>query len=112
MDRAVKFYETVFGYKFQRQPMGELDMAWFPRAESGVSASGALVYHKEWYRPSPEGVLIYFSSSSGDLSHELSKVESAGGKVLVPKKLITEDIGYMAVFSDTEGNILALHSRK
>lgn len=112
MDRAVKFYETVLGYQLQRQPMGELDMAWFPWIQNGGGAPGALAYHKEWYKPSSQGVLIYLSSPSGDLSHELDKVENAGGKVLMPKKLITEDIGYMAVFADTEGNTLAFHSLK
>ena len=57
-------------------------------------------------------MLIYFTSPSGDLSNELTKVESAGGKVLMPKKLITDDIGYMALCIDTEGNRIALHSRK
>ena len=46
------------------------------------------------------------------LSNELSKVESAGGKVLMEKKLISEDIGYMGLFIDSEGNRIAIHSRK
>jgi predicted enzyme related to lactoylglutathione lyase len=44
--------------------------------------------------------------------NELARVEDAGGKILVPKKQISEDVGYMAVFIDTEGNRVALHSRK
>jgi predicted enzyme related to lactoylglutathione lyase len=58
------------------------------------------------------GVLIYYTAKSGDLDNELSRVETAGGKVLQPKTLIKEDIGYMAVFLDTEGNRIALHSRQ
>ena len=111
MDRAVKFYETVFGYKLERHQMGELDMSWFPFAEAPGSP-GTLVFHKDFYKPSTDGVLIYFTSPSGDLSNELTKVESAGGKVLMLKKLITDDIGYMALCIDTEGNRIALHSRK
>ena len=111
MDRAVKFYETVFGYKLERHQMGELDMSWFPFAEAPGSP-GTLVFHKDFYKPSMDGVLIYFTSPSGDLSNELTKVESAGGKVLMLKKLITDDIGYMALCIDTEGNRIALHSRK
>ena len=111
MDRAVKFYEAVFGYKLERHQMGELDMSWFPFAEAPGSP-GTLVFHKDFYKPSMDGVLIYFTSPSGDLSNELTKVESAGGKVLMPKKLITDDIGYMALCKDTEGNRIALHSRK
>jgi predicted enzyme related to lactoylglutathione lyase len=70
-----------------------------------------LVHHPEHYKPSTDGVLIYFSSRTGDLADELSKIEGAGGQILVPKTLIAEDIGYMAVFLDTEGNRIALHSR-
>lgn len=109
MERAIKFYESVFGFKLERHQMGDLDMAWFPFADVPGSP-GALVFQKEFYKPSTDGVLIYFSCHSGDLSNELRKVEPAGGKVLMPKKLITEDIGYMALCDDTEGNRIALHS--
>ena len=52
MERAMKFYETVFGVKLERHQMGPLDMAWFPWTEDGKGAAGSLVYHKEWYQPS------------------------------------------------------------
>jgi hypothetical protein len=42
----------------------------------------------------------------------LDKVEPAGGKILMPKSLISEHWGYMALFEDTEGNRVALHSNK
>ena len=111
MDRAEKFYETVFRYKLERHQMGELDMSWFPFADVPGSP-GALVFHKEFYKPSIDGILIYFTCQSGDLSNELAKVESSDGKVIMPKKLITEDIGYMVLCIDTEDNRIALHSRK
>jgi len=111
MERAIKFYESVFGFKLERNQMGELDMANFPFADV-PGASGSLNYHKEFYKPSANGVLIYFTCHSGDLANELAKVEPAGGKVLMPKKLITEDVGYMALCIDTEGNRIALHSRE
>ncbi len=111
IDRAIKFYETVLSTKIQKQNLGDLIMGWFPFADVPGS-SGSLVYHKDFYKPSTDGVLIYFTAQSGDLSTELSKVESAGGKVLMEKKLISEDIGYMGLFTDTEGNRIAIHSRK
>jgi len=110
MERAIKFYEAVFEYKLERHQMGPLDIAWFPSAEI-PGAAGTLVFHKEFYKPSPEGVLIYFTCHSGDLANELARVESAGGKVLMTKKLITDDVGYMALCVDSEGNRIALHSR-
>jgi uncharacterized protein len=112
MDRAVKFYETVFDYKLSRNQMGPLDMAWFPYVENGMGAGGSLVFQKDFYKPSSDGALIYFTAQSGDLVNELSRVETAGGKIISGKKLIAEDYGYMALIIDTEGNRIALHSRK
>lgn len=111
MDRAVKFYETVFDVKLERHPMGPLDMAWFPMMDNGNGSPGSLVKH-EFYKPSKEGALLYFTATSGDLNNELGRVEAAGGKICKPRKQISEEYGYMAVIEDTEGNWIALHSRK
>ena len=111
MDRAIKFYEEVFECKLNKQVMGDLQMAWFPWEESEKGAGGSLVYHKEFYQPSDKaGALIYFSSE--DCAVELDRVEKAGGKVSIPKRMIAPDIGYMGVFFDSEGNRVAIHSRK
>ena len=110
MDRAIKFYETVFGYSLSRNTMGTLDMAWFPGDQEGTAVSGSLVCFPDFYKPSHDGSLMYFSSPSGDLENELSKVVAAGGTIMQPKKLIAEGIGYMGLFTDTEGNRLAMHS--
>jgi uncharacterized protein len=112
MERAITFYEAVFAVKLSRHPMGPLDMAWFPSNETAPGAAGSLAKHADHYRPSIDGTLIYFSSITGDLSDELARVAAVGGKVLMPKTQIAPDVGYMAVFVDTEGNRLALHSRK
>ena len=68
-------------------------------------------HHEEFYKPSTNGVLIYFTAFSGDLNNELEKIEKSGGIVLHPKTLISEEIGHMAIFLDSEGNRIALHSR-
>ena len=112
MDRAIRFYETVFEFKMSRNQMGPLDMGWFPWIENSIGSGGSLVYHPEYYKPSTDGTLIYFTANSGDLSNELSRVENAGGKIIQGKTLIAEDYGYMAIIIDTEGNRVALHSRK
>jgi predicted enzyme related to lactoylglutathione lyase len=112
MERAIKFYETVFGFKLSRQQMGPADMAWFPMVEEAIGAPGSLICLPEVRTPSAEGTLVYFTAFSGDLAEELSRVEDAGGKVLEEKRLITEEIGYMGIFLDTEGNRIAIHSRE
>ena len=111
MDRAIKFYEEVFECSLNKQIMGDFQMAWFPWDEEGKGAGGSLVYHQEFYQISEKaGVLVYFSSE--DCKVELSRVEKAGGKVFISKRLIAPDIGYMGVFFDSEGNRMAIHSRQ
>ena len=114
MDRAVAFYNEVFQIEIAVHDMGELVMGWFPFAEDteAKGASGSLVYHKESYTPSAEGTLVYFTSRKGDINNEIGRIENAGGKILQTKTQISEDHGYYALFLDTEGNRVALHSKK
>lgn len=111
MDRAKNFYDSVFQIKVGIHTLNDLIMGWFPFAENKPGAAGSLVKHAASYKPSDtHGPLIYFSSR--DVQNELDRVVKAGGKVLQPKTLIAQDIGYMAVFIDSEGNRIALHSRE
>jgi hypothetical protein len=112
MERAIKFYETVLDIRLSRHIHGPIDMAWFPDKENGKLSPGSLVFNEKAYVPSINGVLIYLTAFSGDLSVELEKVEKAGGKILRTKTKISEDFGYMALIIDSEGNRIALHSHK
>jgi uncharacterized protein len=112
MERAIDFYQKVFDVELQRNQLGDLDMAWFPMFEDSMGASGSLVRKEDTYRPSMDGVLIYFTAHSGDAANELSRVEAAGGQVLLSKTLISDDVGYMGIIKDTEGNRIAVHSRQ
>ncbi len=111
MDRAKKFYEEVFHIEITVHDFGGTLMGWFPWKEGKEGASGSLVLQPDWYIPNRvEGVLIYFSSE--DVQNELDRIEAAGGRILKPKTQISEEHGYMALFHDSEGNRIALHSRK
>ncbi len=113
MDRAKKFYEAVFKVNISIHDLGGVVMGWFPPAEdnSAPGISGALVKHEEYVPTATDGVLVYFNSQSGDIDHELGRVEEAGGKIIRPKTLISDDIGYMAVLVDTEGNRIAMYNK-
>ena len=110
MDRAVSFYEAVFDFTLTRAKVGPVDMAWFPGLADSIGSSGSLVSMAVQYKPSSDGVLVYFTAFSGDVSNELALAVVAGGSVLMPKTLITKEIGYMAIFRDSEGNRIALHT--
>jgi predicted enzyme related to lactoylglutathione lyase len=87
-----------------------MKMAYFPGDGSNGKVSGGLV-QGPMHKPSTDGAKIYLNGNP-DLALVLSKVEAAGGKVLMPKTKISDDIGYMAFFNDTEGNEVALHSNR
>lgn len=108
MDRAKTFYEKVFQLEIQIVDFGGLLMGWFPSAGEATGASGTLI-KQESYVPSHEGTLVYFSSD--DVQQQLDRIHEAGGKIMQPKTQISEEYGYMAVFEDSEGNRVALHSQ-
>jgi predicted enzyme related to lactoylglutathione lyase len=108
--RAKKFYETVFNIQMELSEMMGMKMASFPYEPMSGKLSGALV-QGDMHKPSTDGVKIYFNGNP-DLSDALSRIEGAGGKITMPKTLISNDVGFMAFFIDTEGNVVALHSQK
>jgi predicted enzyme related to lactoylglutathione lyase len=112
IDRAQKFYEAFLGLRLERHALDQLEMAWFPWIEDAVGSPGSLVQMDEFYKPSEDGVVIYFTSPSGDAGTELARVEEAGGKLLRPKTKISDEHGYYGLVLDTEGNRIAIHSRQ
>jgi len=109
MERAVRFYDGVFGYKLKVDDFGGMLMAFLPSGQmDSFGATGALVAGKG-YRPSKTGTMIYFSVR--DIPGTLKKVTARGGKVLLSKSSIGE-WGFIANFLDPEGNRVALHSMR
>ena len=107
--RAQEFYEAIFDIKMIPLESPQIRMRMFP-TESPMNVGGALVYNSQFYKPSAtDGPLIYLNGNP-DVQHILDKVEAAGGTTVVPKTQISPEYGYMAVFMDTEGNRIALHS--
>jgi len=110
IDRAANFYEAIFNVSLIPLDLQQLKMRMFPVEDPGKGVGGALCYNKEFYKPSAtDGPLIYLNGNP-DVQNILDKVEPAGGKIVVPKTQISPEYGYMAVFIDTEGNRVALHS--
>lgn len=110
INRARKFYETIFDIEMHVSDMMGMKMAVFIADDSSGKVSGALV-QSDMHKPSMEGVVIYLNGNP-DLQIPLGRVSRAGGKVVMPKTLVNENIGFMAFFIDTEGNKIGLHSYK
>lgn len=106
MGRAVTFYGQVFEIEIMPMDFQGQMMAPFPMKEP--HAGGALDLFPE-RAGQPMGVMIYLNGGE-DLQPVLDRVEPAGGKIAVPKTLISEEVGYFAHFMDTEGNTIGIYS--
>ncbi len=104
--RAVSFYGAVLSVSIEETEFFGSQMGFLP--SDGTNVSGAIVAGED-YKPSTTGTLIYLNGGK-DLQPTLDKVEQNGGKVIVPKTQISEEMGYFAIFIDSEGNKMALHS--
>jgi uncharacterized protein len=109
MARAKHFYQVIFGIHMHEEDMMKMTMAYFPFQPGSGRASGALV-KSDFHKPSKEGAIIYLNANP-DMTDVLERIQTEGGKVIMPKTKITDEIGYMAFFEDTEGNAVALHSQ-
>jgi predicted enzyme related to lactoylglutathione lyase len=107
IDRATKFYSTVFNFKFDTTIIDNNKMALFPFTEEKSGISGALAMG-EIYKPTKDGVLIYFNTVNIDETLRLANAN--GGQILYPKT--DNGIGLVAEFEDTEGNRIALYQSK
>jgi hypothetical protein len=103
--QAVDFYNQIFGIKMTQNSTEINAMAFFPET-SGI---GGAVIAGPGSIPSDKGTLIYLNGGD-DLNDVLNKVEDAGGRIIMSKTLISKEEGYFAIFIDSQGNKLALHS--
>ncbi len=109
--RATKFYESIFSIKMEPlQEMMGMNMVSFPSDQGNGKANGALV-KSDMHKPSMDGCVVYLNADP-EIQPVIDLIESAGGKVVMPRTEISEDIGCMAFFIDTEGNKMALHAQK
>jgi predicted enzyme related to lactoylglutathione lyase len=98
-ERAVRFYEKVFGWKIARE--GPIDY-WL--AETGEQSqpgiNGAIMK-----RVKKETVFMIIDVPSIDACVE--KIAKEGGKLVIGKGTVP-GIGYSAYFTDSEGNMVGL----
>lgn len=109
MERASKFYEQVLDLKLESlpSPTGDtMQMKTFPGDMEHYGANGALV-QMDGFKAGASSTIVYFNSK--DCTTEENRVKKAGGKIMKPKMSIGE-YGFISLFSDTEGNMIGVHS--
>ncbi|MEQ9167302.1 MAG: VOC family protein [Fulvivirga sp.] len=106
ISRAIDFYQAILDVKIEKVEMPGMQMGILPYEDQVVTA---VITQAEGYNPSGDGVTIYLNGGD-NLQVILDKVEKNGGKTLIPKTPHVDDSGYFAIFFDTEGNRIGLHS--
>jgi len=101
--RAADFFTKVFGWGV-RKFEGPIPY-WLIRASSSPdddTAIGAGIAKREeaWQSVAP-------TIEVPSVDEYARKIEAAGGTIVQPKTLIP-DVGYLATFKDTEGNVFAI----
>lgn len=105
LNRAESFYKNVFGFNFEREAIDDYEMTFFPFEDTESGISGALA-KGDIYKPTKEGVIIYFRTDNIDIT--LQKVKEQNGIILYPKT-VNEKYGFIvAEFEDSEGNRIAV----
>ncbi len=108
-NRAKKFYSDLLANEVTEMPTPDgTKYGILPYDMENKGVGGAIMEAKDHSEPTTNGITVYLNGGE-DLSTPLSRVESAGGKILMQKTPIGEN-GFMAQFVDTEGNRVALHS--
>lgn len=105
--QSVDFYNNIFKMEMETNFDGNYAMAFFP-SEKGI---GGAIVAGPGSTPGDSGPLLYLDAGE-DLNLVLERVGPAGGRIVMPKTLINEESGHFAIFIDSEGNKLALHSKK
>lgn len=106
ISRAVNFYQSILDIKIEKMEFSETQMGIFPYEEQMVTG---VIIKAEGNKPSANGVTIYLNGGD-NLQIILDKVVKNGGEIIVPKSLHADESGYYALFLDSEGNKMGLHS--
>ncbi|MFN8439740.1 MAG: VOC family protein [Caldilineaceae bacterium] len=104
-DRSVRFYSTILDTELHTEIFYGAANAFLPFAEGSV---GGTLSQDPKRQPAKIGTIIYLNAN-GKLDEILSRIEPAGGTVVLPKTSIGP-AGFIATFVDSEGNLVGLHS--
>lgn len=107
LERAVAFYEAVFAVTLRREEHDGVSLAVFPYA---APATGGALCRSPLGEPGAAGTIPYLDGGA-DLAQPLARALEQGGRLLMDKTLVSPEIGHIALFADSEGNTIGLHSR-
>jgi len=106
MARAKALYEATFAVQLAALPDTGEQMLAFPMKPEAPGCAGALVHFAG--KPAGDGgTVVYFSCA--DCATEAARAARSGGRV-VKEKFSIGPYGFVSLVTDTEGNLIGLHS--
>lgn len=106
ISRAINFYKEILSIEIEKLEFPGMEMGLFPYEDQMVTG---VIVKEEGSEPSAKGVTIYLNGGD-DLQIILDKIEGNGGKIIIPKTPHADESGFFAIFHDSEGNKMGLHS--
>lgn len=103
VERLSKFYSDVFGWKFEKMPMGGGMDYWLITTGPRRSSVGGGMYKKQM-----EGELPRNYIGVDKMDSAISTFLNAGGKEVVGKQEVP-GMGWSYIGSDPEGNLIAMY---
>lgn len=110
IDRAIKFYQNVFGWEFQKWGDNPYWMVMTAEKESKEPGINGGLLPRPADKPAAEGGANAFvcTIQVDDYDAITAKIVAAGGKVATPKYALA-GMAWQGYFIDTEGNTFGLH---
>lgn len=106
ISRAINFYQALLDINIEKMDVEGMQMGILPY--EGQMVHGVII-QADGYNPSADGVTMYLNAGE-NLQIVLDRVEKNGGQIIVPKTAHADESGYFALFTDSEGNRMALNS--
>ena len=104
--RAIDFYQAILNISIEKIEFPGMEMGLLPFEDQMVTG---VIMKGEGHEPSAVGITIYLDGGN-DLQQILDKVIPNGGEILAPKTPHADESGFFALFLDSEGNKMGLHS--
>jgi predicted enzyme related to lactoylglutathione lyase len=100
-EKTMEFFKTVFGWKFE-QFGNESYWSAVTGDEASPGINGGIMKKRDPRQP------VVNSIDVANLDEAAHSIEKAGGKIVVPKMPIP-GIGWLAYFTDPDGNIHGIY---
>ena len=105
--RAQKFYSEVFGWNITKFPEMDYYLATTTPSDENMKPKEPGAINGGLLKKDPTGPHPVLVIDVASIDEHIAKIESAGGKTVMPKMQVGE-FGLYARVADTEGNVIGI----